>query len=273
MLWTNDGCRRTGLPTAVVRRHRRGFTLIELLIVITVIALLLAIFAPSFQKVKIYAIRLMCQANLHEMGNAMAGYVGDNKVFPGHADSKAGSGVVAVWPSRLRLHMGGSNEAFWCPAQEEGFQWQSVYNSGRSAGPVHVKEWGYKPGEMMLGVHSVPFSYGYNDWGAHGAFWDSGLGGDLWVAGNRWGPRPWSVVQSPGNMIAIADNTCDGSWDYNIDPTNPWEYPGKIHEEGANFLFVDVHVEWILQEDAVNVGSSPEGRAMNARWNSSNRPE
>jgi len=272
MPWPDDGCTRRGALVAAVRRGRRGFTLIELLIVITVIALLLAIFAPSFQNIKTYAIRLMCQANLHEMGTAMGGYVGENQVYPGHVDRRAGSGIIAVWPSRLRLHMGGVNESFWCPAQEEGFQWQTVYGSGSNyAKDEHVKEWGYKKGEKMLEVFTVPFSYGYNDWGAHGAFWNSGLGGDLWDP--RWGPLTWSIVESPGNMIAIADNTCDGSWDYNIDPTNQWEYPGKIHEEGGNFLFVDGHAEWILQADAVNIGGSEEGRAMNRRWNNSNQPE
>jgi len=274
MPWLDDGCRRTGSSAECSRRGRRGFTLMELLIVIAVIALLLAIFSPAFSNIKILAQRLMCQANLHAMGNGMAAYVGDNRVYPGHADVRAGSGVIAVWPSRLRVYMGGSNESFWCPSQEEGFQWQTVYGSGsKYANDEHVREWGYEKGEKMLDVHNVPFSYGYNDWGAHFAFRDSGLGGDLWIADNKWGPRPWSVVESPANMIAIADNTCDGAWDFNIDPTTPTEYPGNIHEEGGNFLLVDGHAEWILQADAVNIGGSDEGRRMNSRWNSSNLPE
>src|SRR5207245_317579 len=110
--------------------------------------------------------------------------------------------------------------------------------------------------ELLLDVQTVPFCYGYNDWGTL-AFEpgtdgeQKGLGGDL-NFGVGFAPRPGrmtrelkaSKVRQPAECIAISDNTSDGSWDYNIDPTNPREYPGKIHRNGSNVLFCDGHVAW-----------------------------
>jgi prepilin-type processing-associated H-X9-DG protein len=78
-----------------------------------------------------------------------------------------------------------------------------------------------------------------------------------------------NVVRLPSEMIAIADNTPDGSWDYNIDPTTPSEYPGKIHNKGANVLFCDGHVLWYAQKELTNVEdfSNPAAQAMSAMWN------
>jgi prepilin-type processing-associated H-X9-DG protein len=56
-------------------------------------------------------------------------------------------------------------------------------------------------------------------------------------------------VRKGAEMIAIADNTCDSSWDSNIDPNDPTEAPGKIHNGGANVLFCDGHVTWYTQQD------------------------
>ena len=84
-----------------------------------------------------------------------------------------------------------------------------------------------------------------------------------------------SRVKKASEMIAIADNTTDGSWDYNIDcrSRDAGEYPGKIHRGGANVLFCDGHVEWYLQKDLVNVKNTqtdPRAAAMNRMWSNDN---
>ena len=73
-------------------------------------------------------------------------------------------------------------------------------------------------------------------------------------------------------MIAIADNTTDGQWDYNIDPNQREEWPGKVHRNGSNVLFVDGHVDWYLQKDLVNVDpNNAAGSQMNRMWNNDHR--
>ena len=91
-------------------------------------------------------------------------------------------------------------------------------------------------------------------------------------------------------MIAISDNTSDGSWDYNIDPLNPLEWPGRIHGSskqtlpagtpdpvgGSNVLFCDGHVSWFTQKELVNVGpaggGTPAQIQMRKMWNNDNEP-
>ena len=80
------------------------------------------------------------------------------------------------------------------------------------------------------------------------------------------------------DMIAIADNLCDKNWDFNIDPlpNQANEWPGKIHNRGANVLFCDGHVTWYLQKELTNVGpaggGTPAQIEMRKLWNNDNQP-
>jgi prepilin-type processing-associated H-X9-DG protein len=175
----------------------------------------------------------------------------------------------------------GIEKLFWCPANEEGFSWQVRYGApGGKFATSSDNGFGYATGEMLLQVDRVPFSYGYNDWGlfppANGPT-QKGLGGDIVYPRPNPDPAQYGLevkasrVRKPAEMIAIGDNTTDGSWDYNIDPTTASEFPGKIHRNGANILFCDGHVQWYLQKDLVNVKSTdPNGSAMNRMWNNDN---
>jgi len=56
-------------------KTKKGFTLVELLVVISIIAILLAVLIPSLQKARELAKRTICSTQVKQIGVGMAGYV------------------------------------------------------------------------------------------------------------------------------------------------------------------------------------------------------
>ena len=257
-------------------RRRKGFTLVELLVVIGIIAVLIAILMPALTKARQQALATKCASNLHNMGIALTMYTQTQNYYPGCAAFD--NGIYAVWPTRLRLYLNNDHGVFHCPAQEPGFEWQQTTSGGSAT--AAQSGYGYNPGEVLLDVFTVPFSYGYNDWGYQpggqgGIPVDQqlGLGGD--IDPNRPGQKEMRAakVKNASQMMAIMDNWTDGRWDYSVDPLDQFEYPGKIHSKGANVLFCDGHVEWFLQKDLTNVlGGNAAQLQMRRMWNNDNEP-
>jgi prepilin-type processing-associated H-X9-DG protein/prepilin-type N-terminal cleavage/methylation domain-containing protein len=259
-----------------IYRRPHGFTLVELLVVIGIIALLISILLPALNKAKEQALRVSCAANLKSQGQGLQIYINDTQHYPGHATRRGGD-PYAVWPTRIRAALKQSGRGiFNCPANPDGFKWQKASGTADAIDAAY----GYENGELRLNVFDIPFGYGYNDWGAHFAFggWDGkqkGLGGDIWEP--AWKEIKASRVKRTVEMIAIADNVADAIWDFNIDPTTPAEFPGKIHSNGANVLFCDGHVQWYPQKDLtvidpVTRAAYPDAkrRLIERMWNNDN---
>jgi prepilin-type processing-associated H-X9-DG protein/prepilin-type N-terminal cleavage/methylation domain-containing protein len=258
---------------------RRAFTLVELIVVIGIIAVLMALLMPAFRVARDSAHTMLCASNLKQMGIAMNAYKLDHEFYPGHCGWSQAGNPVAIWPVRLRPYLASNRTMFYCPSRDEVFQWHLVI--GPPGGIYATQQdtgWGYQLGELMLNVYTFPSTYGYNDWGTLG--WtvasdnrQKGLGGDI---GQSRGPTTpiieitATAVTNPSEMVAIADNTPDGSWDYNVDPTTPTEYPGNIHNQGGNFLFADGHVQWYLQSSMINT-SSQWWNTIDPMWNNDHK--
>jgi prepilin-type processing-associated H-X9-DG protein/prepilin-type N-terminal cleavage/methylation domain-containing protein len=259
----------------------KAFTLVELLVVIGIIALLISILMPALNKARAQANAAKCSSNLHAMGQAMTMYTQQYNCYPGHV--ALGRTTFAVWPTRLRAFLNNDQGIFHCPSQDPNLEWPSVVPPGSTATLASNSEskYGYNTGEFLLDVFKVPFSYGYNDWGCDPRDQGSqinnetqrGLGGD--VDAVRMGKPVHELrvarVKRASDMIAIADSTTDTLWDFNIDPLQPSEYPGRIHSRGANVLFCDGHVAWYPQKVLINVDvKTAAGLQMRRMYNNNN---
>ena len=273
------------------RRPATAFTLVELLVVIGIIALLIGILLPSLQKARAKAQEVACGSNLHQQGIALLMYINDWKYYPSDLGFSSSAGYqVSCWQPRLRKYMGGytSTGAFYCPARDENCKWVFATTNSSGAGPTdggygYANAYGGNAlkNEVLLfnqgGLSGTirPFSYGYNDWGIFGggpptrAGMDGlqkGAGGDVDQMNNGVPAHELKaarVVQA-ADFIVISDrvNGLDpkyasggvpSQYAYNIDPTNPTEYPGDVHHGGSNVLFADGHVVWMAQNQMINV--------------------
>ena len=63
------------------RRHRTAFNLIELLVVITIIALLIALLLPALQNAKHHVKVLTCLSQLKQIEIGLAKYVAEDKDY------------------------------------------------------------------------------------------------------------------------------------------------------------------------------------------------
>lgn len=287
----SSGIHEASVETVVVKKvdSRGGFTLVELLVVIGIIALLISILLPALNKARSSANEVACASNLRQIGIANTLYLTQYRYYPGHlgrTQGQEGDGnrTFAVWPTRLRAFMGGTQKLFRCPSRDAEFDWALSNGSGLVA--VSTDEgYGYKTGETLLLWTTGKFSYGYNDWGTENApninkKPGRGLGGDVWSHGQV----KFTQTRKPAELILVTDNTPDGRFDYNVDPLDRAEFPGDVHRKGSNVLYCDGHVTWSLQQDLIlvnlktntvfsNVGPNGGEYAKHARqWNRDNLP-
>lgn len=105
-----------------MRIIKRGFTLVELLVVISIIALLLAVLLPSLNKAREVARKLSCANNSRQIGIAMSNYASawDGDV-PRADPADPFANMPRLWDityhsTDVLINAGASRDVFYCPS-------------------------------------------------------------------------------------------------------------------------------------------------------------
>jgi len=204
---------RVGGKPTTRRRQAGGFSLIELLVVISIIAILMAILLPALKLAKDSARQLKCLSNLKQLGSAMQFYIEDQEDFfpPPSAGAKSYLGIF-VDSGYLPPVYGARESVFKCPYDN------TATNSA-----------------LMLGVYGYNYSHlGTSSYPAYGS------GG--------WASLPSArlrQIRHPAETLALLDSEfliLPGTGYYLVDPaaTN-YSVGSRGSPAGVNIHWVDGH--------------------------------
>jgi len=204
------------------------------------------------------------------MGIATGMYVSQEGQYPGSLSVQRG--FYYVWPPRLLGMMGNNRAAFSCPAALREAAWETNVNTTLGATGLDGRRDPYGISERTR------FSYGINDWGLSiNAKPQLGMGGDI-DGGWYQGPLKDTMVRAPAQMIMLGDvralkNPAQIAFNANMDPTanSPahTEWPSSRHNNRADLLFCDGHVEAAIRAQVID---PKQNNPWRNRWNNDNQP-
>jgi len=189
-----------------MKNRRRGFTLVELLVVIAIIAILAALLLPALAKARQKAWATACLSNVRQIGLASRMYADDHEDALPRSSHQGES-----WVGSLQPYAGGTN--LWrCP---------------RDANKVR------------------PYSYALNDFLLPRA-----------AGSDRADYSKSTSIPSPAETLFLAE--CANAYAYVDhfhfgDPDDgdysPYGFASEVgttnHQNGANYLFVDSHAQFL----------------------------
>ncbi|MHB9070828.1 MAG: type II secretion system protein [Sedimentisphaerales bacterium] len=230
-----------------------GFTLVELLVVISIIALLLAILMPALQRAREQGRKVVCLSNLKQLGLANQLYVSN---YGGRLPAPVSYGKQIGWDATLEPYISGKVkdptknldriEIFSCPSDQIP-----------------------RPKDMALGIRNVTKKRSYSmvfyifDAAVNPtpAYYEMNLP----IANARTPSEtfqvtewhcPWNIRQYnlPGAIIYHYYWKL-GWWGQRPSISNfTTPMNGKYHKSGNNYLFVDGHASLMIPKQADDCG-------------------
>ncbi|MHB1156897.1 MAG: type II secretion system protein [Phycisphaerales bacterium] len=205
-----------------------GFTLVELLVVISIIALLLAILLPALKKARETAIDIKCKANLRSFALATVQYTGDNR---GNLVSWVyqydGVNYSSYWYIVLAPYLGAPSGKWYtkvhtCPGWDAdlGYGWNYEWRRSNANGnpllsPPHYS----RPGRIEA-IAGPPNQR-------------------LLMGDTRNTVNPLTAAGKHPDAINLVQWGVQGTWGAQYVPV----YTPLAHLDRTNLLFLDGHIE------------------------------
>lgn len=171
----------------------RGFTLIELMTVIGTVSILIGLLLPAVESAREAARRARCEANLHEIGLAMHGYLTDHRAFPpsylaGRTPGSRGPDWIGAYSAHVRM----------LPYIDQRSLYNSINFAVTTKPPVLVGLKNAEPGiDSLIAINATAAGTGI------GLFICPSDGGAFDTAGNNYrgnaglGPFPGPLAECP----------------------------------------------------------------------------
>ncbi len=254
---------------AAQTHHPVGFTLVELLVVVSIIALLIAMLLPALQKSRLVAQRVICMTRQRQIGMFFATYA--SEYGGAHVRGRMHSGDYYdhyYWNGRLAEagYIPSPHAVTATPAYDDPYHGSDARITDHESPPNEARD------EVQLYCPNSPkerqgIAYGYSyamaDTGPHGANHGPegqhmrGVGG-RYISNTEGKWTRVSDIVTASSTVALAE-TVDGTrpllysralWvSLNIDPLpiQNWglNVPSALglHDGTSNFLFADGHSE------------------------------
>ena len=222
-------------------RRAKGFTLIELLVVIAVIAVLAGIIYPIYMRAREKTRQATCLSNLKQLGLAVLMYAQD-------------------WDGRMpatRVDEGGAGNPFgnWAGASEcfgkcdptRGQLYPYVKNSSIYLCPGSE---GLAPERIYPSALPYPISYSMNNLLSY-----RNLDNQRTSAA-----RIGLLIHEDLSTLDDGDFNWEGFAGNETPDHSGHNQPGKMHNEGTNIMFCDMHAKWQRYEVVMQ-------ELMNDEWN------
>lgn len=225
---------------------RSAFTLIEMLLVVSILALLIALLLPSLRQAKVAATETVCGSNMRQAVSALTSYGYDNaKIYPDFSYQPSTNSqwtqphywVQTYWRDYMAQKYGMTRELFYSPSNpiwnRNDFYW---YDTGNPA-TAHAFVMGYYYfGSTLVGTSSFRSSLKVVPPASFKVVFPRRIGAEswsnlLWTDLNRQLPEHIGTWLTPGDARRWGSNHWYGNPDQSV--------------SGSHRAFVDQHVEWV----------------------------